>query len=54
VNSAISLPGPLRASNAETRKRMESENDGTWEWPWWEDPFHPMMIGLLGSCATAG
>lgn len=34
----------LRKPDAETRRRMLELNNGSWEWPWWEDPFHPLLM----------
>lgn len=35
-------------------KRMLAENDGIWEWPWWEEPFHPWVIRFAGYVKPGG
>lgn len=35
-------------------QRMLKLNDGIWEWPWWEDPFHPAIMKFTRNIRPGG
>jgi hypothetical protein len=53
-------PDELRRSDVvqlregETFRRMVELNNGAWEWPWWEDPFHPMVMRFARNLRNGG
>lgn len=44
----------VRQRDSDTYRRMLKENDGTWEWPWWEKPFHPLLMQFAGQLRAGG
>jgi hypothetical protein len=53
-------PDELRRSEivqqrgGETFRRMLELNEGAWEWPWWEDPFHPIVMRFARNLRQGG
>ena len=44
----------IQQRDTETFRRMVELNDGAWEWPWWEDPFHPTVMRFARNLREGG
>jgi hypothetical protein len=44
----------VRQRDTETFRRMVELNDGAWEWPWWEDPFHALVMRFARNLREGG
>jgi hypothetical protein len=46
--------GIVRQRDTDTFRRMLELNDGIWEWPWWEEPFHPVIMRFAQNLRPSG
>ena len=44
----------IQQRDGETFRNMLELNEGAWEWPWWEDPFHAMIMRFGGYLSEGG
>jgi hypothetical protein len=44
----------IQQRDTETFRRMVALNNGGWEWPWWEDPFHPIVMRFARNLCDGG
>jgi hypothetical protein len=44
----------IQQRSGETYDRMLALNDGGWEWPWWVDPLHPIVMRFAAQLRTGG
>jgi hypothetical protein len=44
----------IQQRDGETFRRMLELNAGAWEWPWWEDPFHPIVMRFACNLREGG
>jgi hypothetical protein len=44
----------IQQRDGEMFERMLELNGGIWEWPWWENPFHPLVLRFARNLRDGG